>query len=142
MRWLVGAVLAGCVALPGTASAQNSNLNAIRVCNQTSKSISVAKASATGQTEKGKPIFMSQGWYTLAPSECNVLWQAPFVTRYYYVYAESSGSHWSGNYPMCVSEKAFRIADNQCAQGYKRRMFNEIDTRGKSGMFTYNFQGR
>jgi uncharacterized membrane protein len=111
------------------------------VCNQTSKNISVAKASATGQTENGRPIFMSQGWYKLSPSQCAVLWNGPFPTRFYYVYAESAGSHWSGSYPMCVSEKAFRIANNQCGQGYRRRMFNEIDTRGKRGVFTYTFQG-
>jgi uncharacterized membrane protein len=141
MRWGVWALVAGMSLLPGTALAQNQQLTAIRVCNQTSKNISVAKASATGQTENGRPIFMSQGWYKLSPSQCAVLWNGPFPTRFYYVYAESAGSHWSGSYPMCVSEKAFRIANNQCGQGYRRRMFNEIDTRGKRGVFTYTFQG-
>ncbi|TWS95127.1 DUF1036 domain-containing protein [Reyranella sp. CPCC 100927] len=140
MRWGVWAAIAGLMVLPGTTWAQ-SGVTAIRVCNQTSKQISVAKASATGQTENGKPIFMSQGWYTVAPKDCAVLWSGPFSTRYYYVYAESANSHWSGNYPMCVSDKAFRIADNQCGQGYRRRMFNEIDISGRSGVFTYTFQG-
>ena len=145
MRW--GAVLAMAIAALSLAPAahaqggQFSDVTSIRACNQSSKVVMVAKAAATGQQQDGKNVFLSQGWYELNPSQCITLWNGPLANRYYYVYAESSSSHWSGGYPMCVSEKSFRIAEVQCAQGYVRRQFNQIDVGGKSGVFTYYFQG-
>jgi uncharacterized membrane protein len=145
MQWgtaLVAAASALFVAIAAQAQGgQFSDVTAIRACNQSSKVIMVAKAAATGQQQEGKNVFLSQGWYELNPSQCITLWTGPLANRYYYVYAESSASHWSGTFPMCVSEKAFRIAEVQCGQGYVRRQFNQIDVGGKSGVFTYYFQG-
>lgn len=142
MRWsmALGAAVTA-LTLATAAHGQQSQVTSIRGCNQSSKTIMVAKASATGQQQDGKNVFLSQGWYELNPSQCITLWTGPLANRYYYVYAESSSSHWSGSYPMCVSEKSFRIAEVQCGQGYVRRQFNQIDIGGKSGVFTYYFQG-
>jgi uncharacterized membrane protein len=145
MRWSSAlGVAALLLSLATAAQAQGgkfSDVTAVRACNQSNKVIMVAKAAATGQQQDGKNIFLSQGWYELNPSQCITLWTGPLANRYYYVYAESSNSHWSGTYPMCVSDKAFRIAEVQCGQGYVRRQFNQIDVGGKSGVFTYYFQG-
>jgi uncharacterized membrane protein len=148
MRWSTGlGVVVTALSLATAAQGQmqqeggGSGVTAIRGCNQSSKVIMVAKSTATGQQVDGKNVFLSQGWYELNPSQCVTLWTGPLQNRYYYVYAESSTSHWSGQYPMCVSEKAFRISEPQCGQGYMRRQFNQIDIQGKNGVFTYYFQG-
>ncbi|MCW5745409.1 MAG: DUF1036 domain-containing protein [Alphaproteobacteria bacterium] len=145
MRWGTAfGIAALMLSFVTTAHAQGgkfSDVTAIRACNQSSKVIMVAKSAATGQQQDGKNIFLSQGWYELNPSQCITLWTGPLANRYYYVYAESQSSHWSGTFPMCVSEKAFRITDIQCGQGFVRRQFNQIDVGGKSGVFTYYFQG-
>lgn len=114
-----------------------------RVCNRSSRTMQVAAAFAT--TERGpdnKPIVQSEGWWTLAPGSCRMLF-SPLRNRYYYVYAQDSANPnrtWAGNFPVCVHTQAFTIRSTQCGSGYNRRNFHQVDTGSQfSGVHTHNF---
>lgn len=121
---------------PQTAQVDNRSIHA---CNRTAERISVAKAATTGQTENGRPVVLSEGWWTVEPGACIRLWGPGIVQRYHYVFAENAQRNWAGTYPVCVTNQRFRIADNQCAASHQRRMFRQIDMQGVRGDFTMNF---
>ena len=62
-----------------------------------------------------------------------MVYDAPLINRWYYVYAESERSTWAGTFPFCVSKTKFTIKDVQCGEGYERRSFNRIDMNDDPG---------
>ena len=119
---LRGLALAGlflALAGPGVARAD------FRVCNNSSGRVSVAIAYTDGQT------WVSEGWWNLKSSDCEVLLRGSLAAQFYYVYAmDERGGEWKGKAYMCTRDREFRIEsrENCLVRGYDRTGFLEIDT--------------
>ena len=96
-----------------------------RLCNNTSGRVSVAISYTDGHD------WLSEGWWNLRPSACEVLLRGPLAAQYYYVYAmDERGGEWKGKSFMCTRDREFRIDGRaDCfARGFDRTGFFEIDT--------------
>ena len=119
---LRGLALAGlflALAGPGVARAD------FRVCNNSSGRVSVAIAYTDGQT------WVSEGWWNLKSSDCEVLLRGSLAAQFYYVYAmDERGGEWKGKAFMCTNDREFKIEGRQdCyVRGFERTGFFEVDT--------------
>jgi len=96
-----------------------------RICNNSSARVSVAVAYTDGQN------WVSEGWWNLKSSDCEVLLRGGLAAQFYYVYAmDERGGEWKGKAYMCTRDREFRIEgrDNCLVRGYDRTGFLEIDT--------------
>ena len=103
---------------PHDASAQ------FRVCNRTSKSVSIATAYRAGGE------WVTRGWFNAAPGECATPVSGSLQQRYYYVFAESSTGSWTGDFDFCTEKKAFtyRGRPSCTATRQEQSPFMRIDT--------------
>lgn len=100
----------------------------IEVCNNSGDGVSIAYATATGDTDSsGDALFLSEGWLNIDDSECTDVWESPFENRFYYIYAEADDGEFSGDYFFCTQEDLFEIVDTQCSADYERNGFFQID---------------
>src|SRR5271155_3377246 len=96
-----------------------------RMCNTTNNRVSIALAYTDGQS------WVSEGWWNLKPSDCDVLLRGALAAQYYYVYAmDERGGEWRGKAFMCTSDREFKIDGRQdCfVRGFDRTGFFEVDT--------------
>lgn len=96
-----------------------------RLCNNTSSRVSVALAYTDGET------WVSEGWWNLKASACEVLVRGPLAAEFYYVYAmDERGGEWKGKAFMCTRDREFRILGREdCfVRGFDRTGFFEVDT--------------
>jgi uncharacterized membrane protein len=113
----------------------------LKLCNLSGRSTEVAKATPTGRNAAdGRPMVESRGWYQVAPGQCIVLYGPGLPQRFYYYYAQTESGTWGGQYPVCVSNRAFTILDAQCGEGFMRRNFTQVDMGSMSGSFTVNLR--
>jgi uncharacterized membrane protein len=111
----------------------------IRLCNKTSRKISVAKATYAGRNNSaGKQLFKSEGWWTVQPAKCFTLISGPFTKSFVYYYASGNNAKWGGKYHFCTLKKKFTIVDTQCQSGFKREGFEKIDLRIRKNGHTIN----
>ncbi len=126
-RWMrrIGGCVAlglGCMVMVSAAQADFS------ICNKSNLSV----YAAVGYNEDGQ--WVSEGWWELAPGECQAVYQQKLSKRYYYYYAESTDGEWfwesEGNDNLfCASNNAFKIiGDQDCkGRGYDVYGFREVD---------------
>ncbi|HYU31108.1 MAG TPA: DUF1036 domain-containing protein [Thermoanaerobaculia bacterium] len=94
-------------------------------CNRTP----VDLTAALGYLSSG--AWASAGWYSLRSGECKEVVSGDLENRYYYGYAEDSGTRrWGGSYNFCTRPQAFQnIQNTNCeAQGFLTTGFFQIDT--------------
>lgn len=126
---------------PAPARPQADDDRVLRLCNHTNRTVEVAKAAPVGRNAgDGRPLVESRGWFPLAPGQCLTLYGPGLAQRYYYYYVQSESGTWTGQYPVCVSNRAFTIVDAQCGEGYMRRNFTQVDMGSTSGSFTVNLR--
>jgi len=96
-----------------------------RLCNNTNARVSVALAYTNGSN------WVSEGWWNIKASVCEVLLRGPLAAQYYYIYAmDERGGEWKGKAYMCTRDREFRIDGREdCfVRGYDRSGFFEVDT--------------
>ncbi len=96
-----------------------------RLCNNTNARVSVALAYTNGSS------WVSEGWWNIKASVCEVLLRGPLAAQYYYIYAmDERGGEWKGKAYMCTRDREFRIDGREdCfVRGYDRSGFFEVDT--------------
>lgn len=121
MRALILAALASAI-ISGTSTPARADF---RLCNNSSSRVSVALAYTDGET------WISEGWWNLKPSACEILVRGPLAAEYYYVYAmDEHGGEWKGKAFMCTRDREFRIIGREdCfVRGFDRTGFFEVDT--------------
>lgn len=110
----------------------------LKLCNNTESRI----GAAVGYKDENG--WASEGWWTVAPGKCAVLYNKDLIARYYYVYAidYDKGGHWSGESYMCARDKVFTIRGiEDCeGRGYTRKGFWEVDT-GDEKNWTISLSG-
>jgi len=110
----------------------------LRFCNTTDAKVSVAVGY------KGDDgAWTSEGWWGIAPDDCETVVGGDLKRSVYYWRATSKAYSWSmRRFMFCTSPKAFTIVgDENCAErGYDRNGFNEIKIPEgvKSFKFTLN----
>ena len=107
----------------------------LELCNGTDIQHSVAIGYKSGD------LWVSEGWWTIAPGACATPVTGDLSLRYYYFRAEASGHEFlDEGYAFCTQSAAFTIeGDENCAaRGYEQEMFRQIDT-GEARHFTYTF---
>lgn len=141
---LLAAIAAGTLACATGAKAEEIGF---QLCNRTNlpavyaKALNVEVTGAPGAYTGKEPLIESDGWYTLAPGECDVLWPGALRYQFYLVYAESRGSSrvWEGDKSVCVETGDFRIRAPMCPAGREQRDFIQVDT-GDGYSFTYELR--
>ena len=130
MRILNLALSAGtfAVVLAGAAQAD------LRFCNETDhvQSISIGYQGPEGWT--------SEGWWNVAPGECQTPVAGDLRNRYYYYRAEIDAGAFEGEgYFFCTTAEAYTIVgDTNCeARGYEQEDFREIDTGPTATDYTF-----
>jgi len=102
----------------------------LRVCNETSKTVSIALGY---RAEKG---WQSEGWWVTAPNACTTVFQGDLNSRFYYLFAadDLSGGTWEGKVYMCTRDETFTIlgVEDCLARGYERTGFFEVDTKSRN----------
>ena len=96
-----------------------------RLCNNSGTRISVSVAYTDGAE------WVSEGWWNLKASACEVILRGPLAAQFYYVYAmDERGGEWKGRAFMCTKDHEFRISgrDDCFSRGFDRTGFFEIDT--------------
>jgi uncharacterized membrane protein len=114
-------------AMPSPASAD------LRLCNTTSRRVSVSLAYTDGET------WVSEGWWNLKANGCEILVRGPLAAEYYYLYAmDERGGEWKGKAFMCTRDREFRIIGRtDCfVRGFDRTGFFEVDTGKESRNWT------
>ena len=93
------------------------------VCSEFKQTVYVAYAYHDGTD------WVSEGWWSVYPFDCTVVWTGPIDASYLYLFAESEDGRtsWGGEYMFCIHEpNAFTIwGDEDCHTG-----FLEIDLGG------------
>jgi uncharacterized membrane protein len=100
---------------------------ALNVCNKTAKSTRVALGRFDGT------VWMSEGWWVLAPKKCAVLVPGKLKARYYYLYASDGGAgSWDGETKFCVGigggKFHSRLRSHCAAYGMDSKGFFTVDT--------------
>ena len=102
----------------------------LRVCNQTSKTVSIALGY------RAKQGWQSEGWWVAAPSACTSVFKGDLSSRFYYLFAadDLSGGTWEGKVFMCTQDQTFTIlgVEDCLARGYERTGFFEVDTKNRN----------
>ena len=116
--------IVGALALAGVCASRGA-LADFRLCNNSSSRISIALAYTDGQ------VWVSEGWWNLKSTGCEVLLRGNLAAQFYYVYAmDERGGEWKGKAYMCTRDREFRIdgRENCLVRGFERTGFLEIDT--------------
>jgi uncharacterized membrane protein len=110
----------------------------LKLCNNTTSRVGVAIGY---KDQKG---WVSEGWWTVEPSNCHALINGALIARYYYVYAVDyeKGGSWGGKSNLCIRDKIFTIRGfEDCVErGYQKVGFAEVDTLEESD-WTLNLSG-
>ena len=114
------AVLIACVFMGGPARAD------FRLCNNTSSKVGIAIGYKENES------WTTEGWWNVAPRNCETILRGGLVARFYYIYAVDydRGGEWSGQAYMCSKEKEFTIKGTEdcLARGFDRTGYFEVDT--------------
>lgn len=115
-----------------------------KVCNQTLNLYNVAIGIEKPNLAIGhdnKPIFYTEGWWTVPANACVSLVKEDLISRYVYLYATNiyGDDSLSGGRKLCIGSKKFLIAHPppealwKCwERGYQKVGFKEVDTGSAS----------
>lgn len=101
----------------------------LRICNQSTETISVAVAYIEPVQQERQ--WVSRGWFVTKAGECSVVVGGPLTNRFYYVRGTgTAGTTWGGANRFCTTADRFRyVGDNGCeAAGFRTENFVEVDT--------------
>jgi len=102
----------------------------LRVCNETSKTVSIALGY------RAKQGWQSEGWWVTPPNSCTIVFRGDLNSRFYYLFAadDVSGGTWDGKVYMCTQDEPFTIlgVEDCLARGYERTGFFEVDTKSRN----------
>jgi uncharacterized membrane protein len=127
---LIPALVIAATAISAISSPASADL---RLCNNTSRRVSVALAYTDGET------WVSEGWWNLKANGCEILVRGPLAAEYFYLYAmDERGGEWKGKAFMCTRDREFRIIGRtDCfVRGFDRTGFFEVDTGKESRNWT------
>jgi uncharacterized membrane protein len=97
-----------------------------RLCNNTSSRVGIAIGYKENES------WTTEGWWNVAPRNCETILKGGLVARFYYIYAVDydRGGEWSGQAYMCSKEKEFTIKGTEdcLARGFDRTGYFEVDT--------------
>lgn len=115
--------------LVGVCGASASAQAALIVCNKAPAPVSLTIAYETVQD------VMSEGWWTIAPDQCETVVKTELNQQYIYHYAKSEqlGIEWAGTYNFCtLNSPTFRIPGGMdCeSRSYRTTGFRQIDLQG------------
>jgi len=106
---------------------------ALNVCNRTAHPVKLVLARFDGA------VWTSEGWWSLAPKQCEAVVPGKLIARYFYLYATDGGAGgWVGSRSFCIAnDDKFTIPGRgDCAgRGYERKGFFEVDT-GQAADYT------
>lgn len=97
----------------------------------------MSQSVAIGDAENG--VWMSEGWWGLAPGLCKVVRAAPLTQRYIYWCATRAGQDFAHEgFMFCMSDQPFTITgDTDCAaRGYSEAGFRKADTGATATSYT------
>ncbi len=97
----------------------------LEICNDTD----VPQDVAVGYKQDGR--WVSEGWWTLEPTDCVTTIQEDLQYRFYYFYAKGKGQKFRHDrLSFCTQQAIFTIGgDNDCeTRGYDKTYFAKIDT--------------
>ncbi|HWA31199.1 MAG TPA: DUF1036 domain-containing protein [Rhizomicrobium sp.] len=119
MRFAAALILLPVLSLPAHA--------ALHVCNHTKAAARVAVGRFDGVR------WISEGWWSLAPTKCDVVVPGTLKARYYYLYATDGGAGaWGGSRKFCVDATKDKFVSNDrgrcAAEGMDSRGFFAVDT--------------
>lgn len=131
MRFLAY-ILGCCVVFAGLPAAAS-----FTYCNRTHQDIEAAFA------RRAHNRWVSEGWWRIAPQECQVVEPAPLQQRFYYYYARTIMHPlriWSGKYQFCTDALPFTVVgDASCvARKYVTTGFAQVDV-GTRSQYTLDF---
>jgi uncharacterized membrane protein len=82
--------------------------------------------------DESEKMFMSEGWWRIAPNSTIAPYVQPLRQRYYYYYAyqEDRTGEWSGDTKLNVSQfAAFTLREPAyCSESHDTRLFKKMDT--------------
>lgn len=148
MRFCVSsaAILATIALFGPTSTVAQPTEKGFELCNRTNLTVVYAKAlNTTSKEDRAKGIqfrFDVEGWFDLAPANCEILWPGELQYRYYLIYAEAKASNrkWADDRSICVSNGKFKSTFiGICAPNKNRRMFFQVDT-GDNKSYTYDLR--
>jgi uncharacterized membrane protein len=106
---------------------------ALNVCNRTAHPVKLAVGRFDGA------VWSSEGWWSLAPKQCQAVVPGKLIARYFYLVATDGGAGgWGGGRSFCIAaDDKFTIPgrDNCAGRGYERKGFFEVDT-GQAADYT------
>ncbi|RKH14422.1 DUF1036 domain-containing protein [Corallococcus sp. CA053C] len=88
-------------------------------------------------SEGGIP-WQKQGWWSLNPGECKIVFGPSLPSRYSYYYAEGGGKVWAGAYTTCTPNAAFNLCEGICNTNARSLGYRELDT-GSYTNYTMTF---
>lgn len=139
-RVAVAAGLAAAATILSVAPPALTEETGFSLCNRTTLVVDYAKGLNLTNKDAGKPTLIeADGWYTLAPGECDVLWPGALKYRYYMIYAAARASNrvWEGDKSVCVENGTFKLQEPLCPADRNHRKFIQVDT-GEFYSFTYD----
>jgi len=111
----------------------------MQFCNSTAETIwttySWYNPSCSG--EDGS-VWEKQGWWSLTPGQCKIVFGPAIGNSFSYYYAENSGITWSGPFSDCTPWTAFDLCDNTCNTNSRVLGYRQLNT-GSSTNFTLTF---
>lgn len=107
------------------------------LCNRTRQDIEASFA------RRDDNRWVSEGWWRIAPQECQKIHVAPLRQRFYYYYARTATPplrFWSGKYRFCTDPKPYTvIGDEDCAaRNFGVAGFAQVDV-GDRNQYTLDF---
>jgi uncharacterized membrane protein len=75
-------------------------------------------------------VWEKQGWWSLTPGECKIVYGPTIGNSISYYYAEGSGITWSGPFGDCTPWAAFDLCDNTCNTNARVLGYRELNTGG------------
>jgi uncharacterized membrane protein len=142
--WLVFALVGG---TPQAAQA------ALSFCNRSTVAVEAAlgyRDEASDKTGSGGESWISEGWWRIEPGQCARVYGQPLTQRFYFYYARALAQPsqdappivWSGKFPLCTEDKAFRIeGDTDCVtRKYQSTGFQELDLGPNVRDYTLDFK--
>ncbi|MGB4101405.1 MAG: DUF1036 domain-containing protein [Alphaproteobacteria bacterium] len=107
------------------------------LCNRTHQDIEASFA------RRDDNRWISEGWWRIAPQECQKILTPPLRQRFYYYYARAATPPqriWGGKYRFCTDTKPYMIiGDADCsARHFGSTGFAQVDV-GDRNQYTLDF---
>lgn len=123
----------------------------LRFCNRTRAKVNVAIAyvekDAPGTSTGGDKGARVEGWWDVAPNQCEVVSNMNAGSYDVFYYAYSRDGRWPGTHFLCISNdvfdkgERFKQQGDRCPSGYRLQGFRRIGTNAKNHTHNLNPSG-